>query len=165
MRAELQSVQHQQPHLCADARPLPGLIGELQSQGTRRKACHLLPCITHRGSFKAKLSEVAGLRAGLVRCFTSLEPKLRALHPVRGTTGSLSQSNSSSCSRGRARGSCSQEAVLVEEGMGSGAEGGSRLGRASRKSSQQTPVGKFHMVGGGMKENQREFLSLWMRSG
>ena len=123
------------------------------------------PCITHRGSFKAKLSEVAGLRAGLVRCFTSLEPKLRALHPVRGTTGSLSQSNSSSCSRGRARGSCSQEAVLVEEGMGSGAEGGSRLGRASRKSSQQTPVGKFHMVGGGMKENQREFLSLWMRSG
>ena len=52
----------------------------------------------------------------------------------------------------------------MEEGMGSGAEGGSRLGRASRKSSQQTPVGKFHMVGGGMEENQKELLSLWMRS-
>ena len=125
------------------------------------------PALHHpQREFQSKtLQEVAGLRAGLAQHFTSLEPKLRALHPVRGTTGSLSQSNSSSCSRGRARESCSQEAVLVEEGMGSGAEGGSRLGRASRKSSQQTPVGKFHMVGGGMKENQREFLSLWMRSG
>ena len=48
--------------------------------------------------------------------------------------------------------------------MGSGAEEGSRLGRASHKSSQQTPVGKVHMAGGGKKENQRELLSLWMRS-
>lgn len=53
----------------------------------------------------------------------------------------------------------------MEEGVGSRAEEGSRLGRASHKSSQQTSVGKFHMVGGGIEENQREFLSLWMGSG
>ena len=60
------------------------------------------PALHHpQREFQSKtLQEVAGLRAGLAQHFTSLEPKLRGLScpttpPVRGTMGSLFQSDSS----------------------------------------------------------------------